>query len=115
MSWVHMRDVVRALLFAIDREVLSGPFNLCAPAPVTMNDFARALGAAMHRPSIFRVPTFALRLAVGDGLARVLLTGQRALPNKLQACGFTFDFPSLDAALADLVHEPARAATIANA
>jgi uncharacterized protein (TIGR01777 family) len=106
LSWIHMQDVVRALIFAIDHGDLAGPFNATSPAPITMNDFARALGAALHRPSAFRVPAFALRLAVGEGISRILLTGQRALPKKLEACGFAFDFPSLDAALADLFTRP---------
>ena len=102
MSWVHLRDVVRALLFAIDRDSLVGPFNLVAPEPVEMNAFTRALGRAMHRPSAFRVPAAALRVALGRGLAQMLLTGQRAVPHKLLGAGFTFEFPNLQSALADL-------------
>lgn len=102
MSWVHLRDVVRALLFAIDCETLTGAFDLTAPEPVDMNAFAKALGHALHRPSTMRVPATALRLALGSGLARVLLTGQRAVPRKLLDAGFTFEFPRLDGALAAL-------------
>lgn len=102
LSWIHLRDAVRALLLLIDREDLSGPFNLCAPSPVTMNDFAAALGRSLGRPSAMRVPAFALRLALGDGLAEVLLTGQRGAPRRLEQAGFAFDFPSLDEALRDL-------------
>ena len=102
LSWIHLSDVVRALVFAIDRESLSGPFNCVAPAPATMNDFARALGKALGRPSFFRVPAIALRAAVGDGVAELLLTGQRAVPRKLLEAGFQFEFPALDEALRDL-------------
>lgn len=102
VSWVHVKDVVRALLFLLDREDASGPFNVAAPAPVTMNDFAAAIGRSMGRPSAVRVPAFALRLALGEGLAETLLTGQRAVPRHLEAMGFGFDFTSVDEALRDL-------------
>jgi uncharacterized protein (TIGR01777 family) len=99
VSWVHLRDEVRALLFALDHEALTGPFNVTAPEPVDMDHFAKALGHALHRPSVMRVPAAALRLALGSGLAEVLLTGQRALPRSLLAAGFTFEFARVDKAL----------------
>jgi uncharacterized protein (TIGR01777 family) len=102
VSWIHVNDVVRALLLLVDREELAGPVNLVAPAPVTMNDLAHALGRALGRPSALRVPAFALRLALGEGLAELLLTGQRVAPRSLEGAGFTFEFPVLQGALADL-------------
>jgi uncharacterized protein (TIGR01777 family) len=103
VSWIHLRDTVRALLFALDRETLSGAFNLVAPNPVRMEDFAAAVARALHRPALLRVPSAALRLALGEGLAQALLTGQRALPRKLEDAGFTFEFPVVDQACADLL------------
>jgi uncharacterized protein len=103
LSWIHIRDTVRGLLFALDSSVLIGPYNLVAPHPSTMEAFARELGHALHRPASIRVPSFALRLALGDGVARLLLTGQRALPRKLLGAGFAFDFPRLREALSDLL------------
>jgi uncharacterized protein (TIGR01777 family) len=102
MSWVHLEDVVRAIAFALDTPTFSGPFNVTAPKPVTMNDFARALGIALGRPARMRVPAFAVRAALGER-AEVLLTGQRALPSRLEAAGFRFAFPGLEAALADIM------------
>jgi hypothetical protein len=102
VSWIHVKDVVRALLFLVDREDVSGPVNVVGPAPATMNALAQALGRMLGRPSALRVPAFALRLAFGDGVAQLLLTGQRAMPRRLEEAGFTFEFPSLDRALADL-------------
>jgi uncharacterized protein len=99
VSWIHLRDEVRALLFAIDHEALTGAFNVTAPEPVDMNQLARALGRALHRPSALRVPATALKLALGSGLAELLLTGQRAVPRNLLAAGFTFEFPRIDGAL----------------
>ena len=102
VSWIHVDDAVRALLFLVDTGTLSGPVNLVAPAPVTMNEMARALGRALGRPSSMRVPAFALRLAFGQGLAELLLTGQRVAPRGLEEAGFAFTFSRLDEALAGL-------------
>jgi uncharacterized protein (TIGR01777 family) len=102
LSWVHLGDQVRALLFAIDHEAITGAFNVSAPEPVTMDAFAKALGHAMHRPALLRVPPAALKLALGSGLAEVVLTGQRALPRNLLAAGFTFEHPRVESALAAL-------------
>lgn len=100
-SWIHVQDVVRALMYALDEDI-SGPFNATAPNPVRMNDLAKALGSELGRPSIFRVPAFALKLAVGAG-AEALLTGPRVVPRALERAGFTFDFPDLASALHDLL------------
>jgi uncharacterized protein (TIGR01777 family) len=103
VSWIHARDVVRALLFLLDGESLSGAYDLVAPHPVTMTDLARAIGKQLRRPSALAVPAFALRLAFGEGLAETLLTGQRVAPRRLLEAGFAFDFPDLGPALADLL------------
>jgi uncharacterized protein (TIGR01777 family) len=103
VSWIHLRDAVSALLFAVDREALSGPVNVVAPNPVRMETLAREIARALHRPAAFRVPAFAVRVALGEGLAQALLTGQRALPRKLLEAGFVFAFPQLEAACADLL------------
>jgi len=99
LSWIHLRDAVCALLFAIDHDRVTGPFNVTAPEPVDMNTFARALGRAVRRPAALRVPSFALRLALGRGLAEVVLSGQRVVPRKLLEAGFVFELPGLEAAL----------------
>lgn len=102
MPWIHRRDVVRAIEYAIGTESLGGPCNLTAPEPVTMNDFAAALGKALGRPAKVRVPAFAVKLAFGEA-AEVLLTGQRALPTRLVESGYAFLFPELESALADIL------------
>lgn len=103
MSWVHIDDVVRALLFLVDQPSLSGPFNVAAPNAVSMNDFAATLARVLRRPALFRVPAFALRLALGRELAEMLLTGQRAVPRALERAGFSFEWPWLEAALRNLL------------
>ena len=102
ISWVHLDDVVRSLLFALDTSTVEGPVNVTAPEPVTMNHFARALGQALGRPSAFRVPSLALKMAMGD-MAQMLLTGQRVLPKKLLESAFSFEWPTLEGALDDIV------------
>jgi uncharacterized protein len=102
VSWVHMRDVVHAFEAMIERDDLAGPFNVTAPEPVTMNAFAETLAEVMHRPAIFRVPEFAVKLAMGQ-MSEVLLTGPRAVPRRLVDAGYAFVFPELASALADLV------------
>ena len=75
---------------------------MTAPEPVTNADFTRALGRALHRPTLFAVPGIALKLALGE-MAELLLTGQRAVPAKAQALGYQFRYAQLDPALASLV------------
>jgi uncharacterized protein len=99
-SWVHVDDVVGIYLFAIDRA--GGALNATAPEPVTNAQFTLALGAALHRPTIFPTPTFALRMLLGEG-ANVLLHGQRVLPERTLAEGYTFKYPVLEPALASLL------------
>jgi len=103
ISWVHIDDAVRAILFAAETDAIAGPFNVTAPHPVTMNDLARELGHVLGRPAVLRVPAAALRVAVGSGLAEAILTGQRAVPRALERAGFAFRFPELRAALENLL------------
>jgi uncharacterized protein (TIGR01777 family) len=105
MGWIHLVDVVSALEFALDTAEVTGPFNLTAPEPVTMGQFAHALGEAMGRPAAFRVPCFAVKLAMG-ARSEAVLSGQRAVPKLLGDAGFAFVFPELASALADIVSEP---------
>lgn len=101
MSWIHLDDLAGIFQFALLKPV-SGAVNGVAPNAVTNADFTRALAAAVHRPAIFPVPGFALRLLFGE-MAGMLLASQRVLPKAAESAGFTFRFPQLDAALADLL------------
>jgi uncharacterized protein len=100
--WVHMDDMVHALLFCIDTPTITGPVNITAPAPVTMNEFASTLGDVMNRPSWFRVPGFVLKVAVGDS-ATAILASLRAIPKKLLDAGYRFRHPDLKRALHDML------------
>lgn len=101
MSWIHRADLVAMMLWLLDQRRLAGAFNAVSPQPVRNRKFARALGQALGRPVFLRVPAPVLRLLVGE-MAHLLLTGQKARPARAQAEGFTFRFPDLAAALADI-------------
>ncbi|MGE7960197.1 TIGR01777 family oxidoreductase [Pseudomonas sp. NPDC089530] len=101
MPWIHIKDQIALIDFLLHRNDASGPYNACAPKPVRNREFARTLGSVLHRPAIMPVPAFVLRLGLGE-LSLLLLGGQRAVPARLLAAGFTFQFTDLRAALDDL-------------
>ena len=99
-SWISRRDAVAAIVFLLEHETLSGPFNIASPQPVTNAVFTRALGQAVHRPTLLAVPAAVLRLALGNEMAsEFLLTSQRVVPERLLATGFTFADATLPDAL----------------
>jgi uncharacterized protein (TIGR01777 family) len=102
VPWVHLDDVVGALLWAIEDEQLSGPFNVTAPEGATNAELSRALGRALHRPAVLPVPGLALRLLYGE-MSQVVLTGVRAVPRRLTEQGFEFRHPELEPALRDVL------------
>ncbi len=102
MPWIHIADQRQAMLHALFCETLRGPLNLSAPVPERNEAFTRELAAALGRPAFLQVPGLALKLAFGE-FATALLGSQRAVPAALRASGFEFRFPTLDAALVDLV------------
>lgn len=101
MSWIHMKDQVRAICFLIENPAASGAFNLSAE-PVTNHEFSRITGKIMKRPAFIRVPAIALRLLLGE-MSTVVLDGQRVSAEKLTRLGFKFDYPDLDSALVNLL------------
>jgi uncharacterized protein (TIGR01777 family) len=104
MSWIHVDDVIDLIRLALETSAVHGPLNATAPQPVTNAEFTQALAAALHRPAIFPVPRFALRLLFGD-MAEVILASQRVIPQATRAAGFQFQHPELRGALARLLSE----------
>ncbi|KUI42748.1 epimerase [Mycobacterium sp. GA-1199] len=100
LPWISLEDEIRALLFAISHDELSGPVNLTGPAPVTNAEFTTALGRALNRPTPLMVPGFALRAALGEFADEGLLGGQRAIPAALERAGFVFHHNTIGEALA---------------
>jgi uncharacterized protein (TIGR01777 family) len=104
LSWIHIDDEVGAIRHALDTAGVVGPLNATAPNPVTNAEFTKALGRALHRPAVLAVPGFALKTAFGQAMAsEMLLAGQRVLPAKLEATGYSFRHPLLAEALEDLL------------
>lgn len=103
MPWVGRRDVLRALQFFIETPNVSGSVNLCGPETVRNADFTRVLADVVHRPAIIPVPAFAVRLLFGEMGVETVLGGQRVLPGKLLAAGFTFALPTLREALKEAI------------
>jgi uncharacterized protein (TIGR01777 family) len=98
-TWVGLDDVTAAYSFVLGAD-LSGALNLSAPNPVTNDQFTKALGKALRRPTVFPLPAFASRAAFGQMGEEMLLGGQRALPARLLDAGFEFSAPTIDVALA---------------
>ena len=103
-SWMHQQDQARAYLFIQEHPEVSGPVNFTAPNPVRNRDLTQALGQALHRPTFMAAPEFMVRLVLGE-FADTLLTGQKVFPQRLLDAGFQFNFPTIAAALADLLGE----------
>lgn len=101
LSWIHIEDVVRGLLFAIENNKVNGPVNFTAPSPVKMEQFGETLSSVINRPHWMPVPSFALKILLGE-MSILVLEGQRAIPEKLLEAGFTFSYPELKDALQEI-------------
>jgi uncharacterized protein (TIGR01777 family) len=102
VPWVHVDDVVAAILRCVDDPAAEGPVNVSAPNPVTNAELSHALGRALGRPAVLPVPAIALRLLYGD-MAELLTTGQRMIPARLLELGFEFRHPEVEQALRDVL------------
>jgi len=100
--WIHLDDLVSAVAFLLTAEECRGPFNFTAPQPVRQKEFARQLGAALHRPAILPAPSLVMKLALGE-FGRSLLQGQKVAPRALTESGFLFTYPELAPALREIV------------
>jgi len=103
MSWVSLEDAVAAIRFAIAEPQLSGAFNTTAPHPVTNAEFTYTLGRILHRPTLFRVPSLALRAVLGEMAQDALLASTRAVPERLATAGFLFSDERLEQTVSEMV------------
>ncbi len=101
MSWIHINDVVNAILHIKERNELYGAINLTAPNPVSNTEFSTTLSAQLQRPCLFTTPAWLLVLIFGE-MSGLLLFGQHVLPNKLINSNFTFQYNHIDKALQNL-------------
>lgn len=102
MSWIHIEDLIRSMVFLMENHHADGVYNLTAPHPVTNHSFSKTLARLMHRPAAVPVPAFALRMLLGEA-ADLALEGQRVLPRRLLNNGFNFSFDNIEQALSDLL------------
>jgi len=102
MSWIHLDDLIALIGFAIESAQCTGAMNAVAPHPVTNAEFTHDLARALHRPAIFPVPEFALKLLYGE-MSQVILGSQRVVPEVALQAGFEFRFPQLGPALRHVV------------
>jgi uncharacterized protein (TIGR01777 family) len=98
VPWIHLDDVVGALLFCLDDERASGPVNVTAPEPATNKELSKSLGRALRRPAFAPVPGFAVKVLYGQ-MAMIVTTGARVVPKRLEELGYEFRRSDLDEAM----------------
>lgn len=101
LAWIHIDDMVDAIAYLLHSESSSGAFNLTAPNPVTNKVFSKQLASSLNRPCLFNVPSFVMKIAMGES-SEMILKGQRVIPKKLSEAGYTFTFPTVDKALKNI-------------
>jgi hypothetical protein len=106
LSWIALDDAIPAIIHLLTTPALVGPVNITAPTPVTNREFAKTLGKVLGRPALVTVPAFALRMAFGTEGAAMMLSGQRVVPSRLVASGFSFALGALEPALRSLLAPP---------
>ena len=103
MSWIHLDDLCRLFIYALEHDTLSGPYNAVGPQPITNRELTQATARVLHRPLwLPPVPPFALKMALGE-LSSVVLGGNRVSSQKIEDAGFTYKFNKIEVALADLL------------
>lgn len=102
-SWVHIKDLVNAILFLINHPEITGPVNIVAPECVSQKTFAKYLAECMHRPLWMTLPAWLVKIVFGQMGEELLLSGQCVYPEKLTQAGFTFAYPNLLSALKDQI------------
>ncbi len=105
MSWIAIDDLARSIIFCLDNDTLSGAVNLVSPNPVTNSRFTKALGKAISRPTLFPMPSFAAKLALGEMAEELLLSGAKVHPKKLQAAGFRFNHTAIEDVLKHILNK----------
>jgi uncharacterized protein (TIGR01777 family) len=100
--WIHIDDEIDAMIFTLEHQSIGGPVNLVAPECITMKQFCSALGKAMHRPSWIPVPSFVLKIVLGEMAEALVLGGQKVASHKLLDSGYQFKCSSIDEALGQI-------------
>ncbi len=98
VPWIHIDDVVGAIVCFLEDERVRGPVNVTAPEPATNRELSKALGRVLRRPAVLPVPGFALKLLYGE-MSLIVTTGARVVPARLAEIGYRFRRPDLEDAL----------------
>jgi len=101
MPWIHLADVVHAMKFLLENEDAYGAYNLIAPTPTSNSDFMRSIASALHRPFWFHVPTFLLKLVLGE-MSMLITEGRYSQPKRLLELGYKFQYPQIQDALRNI-------------
>ncbi|MGO4889820.1 TIGR01777 family oxidoreductase [Anaerobacillus sp. MEB173] len=104
LSWIHIDDAIRMILFALENDLIQGPLNVTAPNPVQMREMGKEISNVIGRPHWLPTPGIALKIILGE-MSVLVLEGQYVLPKRAEEFGFTFDYPTLTQALTDLVRQ----------
>lgn len=102
-SWISIQDLQRLFLWCLEQPQAQGVYNAVSPNPVTNAQFTRSLARALSRPAFFPMPAFAAKLAFGEMAEALLLGGQKVLPARLKAQGFTWEHPYIGEGLSRLL------------
>jgi uncharacterized protein (TIGR01777 family) len=100
--WIHIDDLVNIYIYSLDNQKINGAVNGVSPDLVRMSDFANTFGKILRRPSLLKVPSFVLKIAIGE-FAEPITMSIKAIPEKLEQNNFTFKYPKLNSALKDLL------------
>ena len=103
VSFIHITDLVEAMIFTIENPAIKGIINAVAPYPSCNAEFTDKLGKVFDQPTWLTVPAFAIKMMYGEG-AQVILEGQKVLPEKLLQAGFRFKYPTIQNALVEIYH-----------
>ena len=104
-SWVAFEDAIGITRRAIADESLSGAINVTAPNPLRNVDFTRIVARVLHRPAVFPVPEFAMRIVLGEMADALVLASERVVPERLLQAGYRFQYPEFEAALRVVVNQ----------
>lgn len=102
ISWIDISDLINAIFFMINNDLINGPVNLTAPNPVTNNDFSKALSSTLNKKNLLRLPSIILKFLMGES-SQLLLEGHKVLPDKLTQNGFHFQYDTIDKSLSHLI------------
>lgn len=104
LPWIHLHDIARLFLFAMENQDVKGVLNGVAPQCITSAEFARAFGAGLWRPAIIPLPEFACNLLFGPERARMLIEGQKVIPKRTLEYGFQYKYPDIRSACKEFSH-----------